>query len=257
MFAKGLLALTALTVAGLSVSIAEGNALTVGCGIEASLSKTASENTDPIASGSVGGTNCAVPTFRNGKEIIIGEGDFGTTIETAEGSITIQGSANTDPFVIFAISVIDFGGPTDFTVVIPIPIDPLVGPHSVSSSLGISITDGITGDGASIAPFAFPTIMVNDVGTCPASDVDIGTLVAVGSGATTTASFSAGPFAAPVGAGCDTTMTVTLSFSGSGFGDAYGITGRFDLSPIPAPTSLALFGAALVGLVGFTRRRSV
>ena len=72
-------------------------------------------------------------------------------------------------------------------------------------------------------------------------------------------SFVYGPLAAAgtfdcSGIGGCTAMSTRLAFLGSGGSDAYSYTGRFEITAVPVPAAVWLFGSAL-GLTGVMRRK--
>lgn len=170
--------------------------------------------------------------------------------------ITVSGGGNPDPFVNFAVGVIDVGAPSTFHFVFSIPLSPLlVGLVAVDSSLGISLTP-TRGTVATITPVV-GDIMVNTIGACNAG-VDIGSaftapkptgnspVLSVTHSFSAATTFNTSP-------GCDGTLTVSIDFKGSGGSTAYGLTGSFEA--IPEPAAMAAFGTGLLGLVGVSRRR--
>jgi hypothetical protein len=174
------------------------------------------------------------------------------------GLIRAEGTGDTDPFIAFAISATDLGSPSEFAFLFTIPIVPLTGPATVHAELGITITNGSPSPGVSIDPgtIAPAFIMSNNVGAC-AAGVDVGSSFSTPT--TDTQSFVAdGIF--PPSAGCDSSISVLVNFTGTGDGDNYGLTGRFEVTQlqVPEPTTLALLGMGLLAIAAMgTRRRTM
>ena len=169
-------------------------------------------------------------------------------------AVRLQGAADIDPFVIFALSVTDSDVPSTFDFVFVVPVSPVfTGNVQVHSTLGITLTSpqGIT---SSIAPDLFPTIMISNIGAC-AAGVDIGDGYSSPPQSSTVRSFDA-TGVVPASVGCDSSLIVEVSFQGSGSGAQYGLTGLFEATAIPEPGSLVILsvGAGWV-MLGRGRRR--
>jgi len=191
------------------------------------------------------------------------------TLTWASGDqITIHDlSSKLDPFGSFAGSVTDIGAPSTFTTVFTFPtfVPTLFGPLTFSGSVSGSATDG-TGvpNGVSYVPVgpnpgvfryelydttaALVTNFFLDPGASfpagpPNSHVtgpydNSGSPVIVGSG--------------PNGVG---SVQVVETFLGSGGTDNYAFTGRWDVNPVPEPTTMVLVALGLVGFTLTTRKR--
>ncbi len=65
------------------------------------------------------------------------------------------------------------------------------------------------------------------------------------------------PLFAPIPAGFDQINQVQGQLTGSFYGDQFFMNLEIDsVSAVPVPAAIWLFGTALVGLVGFSRRKS-
>ncbi len=174
-----------------------------------------------------------------------------------QDTITLQlASGNLDPFLNFAVGFVDSGAASIFTVVFSSPIAPTItGLANYTLDLAGSFSNGSPNNGGSLAMAAPNTLGVLEAQLNGTSIDGIGTA----------ASFAAlvssvyGPFGSSgtfdcSGLGGCTTMSTRLAFLGSGGSDAYSYTGRFEITAVPVPAAVWLFGSAL-GLMGVMRRK--
>jgi len=178
----------------------------------------------------------------------------------SSGFARVAVTGDSDPFISFAVSATDTGAPDVFTFVFSIPVSPLLtGLVSVHSTLGVTLTAPPTvgASGESIAPNpSFSNIMLANIDACPAG-VDVGTGFSTPASTSLTQSFNATGTVDLGAGGCDPAgnLLVEVSFQGSGNGAGYGLTGLFEVTQVPEPTSIAIIGAGLLGLFGVRRRR--
>lgn len=164
-----------------------------------------------------------------------------------------------DPFVLNNISVLNPTTATQtFTFTVTLPITAFAYSQIVASSLGVTITDSITGPlpfyvaGASLKSVAPTAIYTGLINGAPALSLfpDPTTISCAATGCSTTQ--NAGPFNGPA-AGVATSIGIQLKFDLKA-GDSATITSRFEIVPEPGTLGLALSGLAGLGLLG--RRRS-
>lgn len=202
-------------------------------------------NSAPIPSGFVPGSASQVyfgsPTGPLGGSDITGD------------TFSVSGGGSIDPSINFALGVTDVGAPSTFTFAFTIPLSPsLSGPIFVLSTLGVTLTGSGT-TAATITP-VFSNLMLNNIGSC-AAGVDIGTGFSTPASSSLTESFTAASTFTP-SAGCDSSLTAYVSFSGSGGNTGYGLTGLFQVE-IPEPMTMSLLGAPAVALACIRRRRGI
>ena len=182
--------------------------------------------------------------------------------ETAEGRVRLEGILDPDPSVEFALAVTDFGAPSIFGFTFILPLAPVFpNPSVVFDSLAGAVTNGATAGGVTVTALAPPAGIPVDADGIPELQVytlsddggltwknvglDAGptTVVPLGSFASGTyGAFNQGPIATIPG-GPWTHMRVDLSFSLTGDGDAFVLSGAKVLVPEPGTVLLALFAA--------------
>jgi hypothetical protein len=182
-------------------------------------------------------------------------GDNGVTISA------ISAAFSPNPFIGYAIAVIDVGAPSTFSFIFATPIIPQVAPGTITSGYSGSLTDGGQ-DGVSITPAA-PGVPTDGDGIPEVHVVTdgfdaAGALVNDGVDLGPAASFPGGianvhgPFnevAAFPGPGPWTWLQINVSFEGSGGGDFYALSGRADkeATSISVPDSASTLMLSLVG----------
>ena len=210
-----------------------------------------------------GGADVTVPVptvvvdTPNGPQVLINGGNpfvtqFGPT-DTAD-TVVIDGYALLDPVQTFAVAFTDLGTPNSVTFSLSAPLVPAFsGGVTFTGDLSGSFTDGAS-DGGSASPFGGSTIARFDI-----DGVDVLGLGGVLNFASPSDSFTepqqngaADCAQAPFSGSCDTFGT-TIGFTGSGGGDSYGFTARFEI--VPEPATALLLGLGLVGLAASSRRR--
>jgi hypothetical protein len=181
------------------------------------------------------------------------------------GKITIGGSMDPDPSLIFGSVAFDFGAPSSFSFTFILPLAPAYpNPSVVMDSYSGSVTNGIAAGGVTVTALAPPpgipvdgdgitemevyTLSDDGMLTWKNVGLDLGLsesvpLASFGSGLTGT--YNEGPIATIAG-GPWTHMRADINFSLSGGGDIFTFNGAKILIPEPGTFSLAilLFGCA-------------
>lgn len=183
-------------------------------------------------------------------------------------SVTFQGlSSVLDPTGSFSASYTDFGAPSTFVTTFSFPTftPTLFGTVSFSGSVSGSVTDGTAArDGVSYSPTVpNPGVFkyqLFDTTPAPIATffLDPGAAFPPGPPDThNTGPYSntGSPLIVPTGPNGVGSVTVISSFMGSGGTDQYSFTGRWDVNPVPEPSSIALFLTGLLGLGAFAHKR--
>jgi hypothetical protein len=184
-----------------------------------------------------------------------------TTVgDPSRGTVTVSGLANADPFITYAVAVIDSGAPSTFGFSFSIPNALPASPATtVNSSLVGGLTD-TTGDGVSITPVGPATLLMDNY----LSDLNtfvwsVGSGVSHGPGAPGAfyayGPYAFGPAAGPANPPLTGLFITTLDFTLSGGGDAAALTGYCAINPAPIPSTLLLLGSGFLGLAGLRLRK--
>ena len=210
-----------------------------------------------------------IPIVQDGKVYRIGSEENPVTGEGQGGAFSLSAILNPDPFIVYAVGLVDFGAPSTFTFFFSTPIVFPAAPSIVTGSIVGGLTDA-TGDGVSATPallgdpdgdlvtemqeayvdvIAFPTVNMG---------VDVGPAAAFPGPNAPGAFFPYGPFGAgpmPGPAGPWSFLGVVLSVTLSGGSDAFGATGFASIVPVPEPSTMILCCVGLLGLGLATWRR--
>lgn len=163
-----------------------------------------------------------------------------------------------DPIITSAVSMLDFGAPSNFNFAWVLPIVPTVGPVTLKLTLGGSCTDNDR-NGCSVTPNLASGFLADGL-LDAVTYVSGGTAFsgpAGGSGA-----FASSIFTVNLPAGPYNTLGMNLGLLGSGGGDAISVTLSVEVvnATVAEPGSLALAGLAIavsVGAAGAAARRKV
>ena len=226
------------------------------------------QNQVPSAELVVDGTRYEIPTTRLPSAKQWGLGELGPNsdepmwilkVEGPEGfEAMVSGIMDPDPSIAYGISVTDFGAPSVFGFIFSTPIVPTGSPNVVTASVVGGLTD-FTGNGVTMTPTG-PFLQVADV-LAPATnmgvDVGLGFIAAAGPPGSFYGygPYGSGPLAGP-GPGPWTTLRTTTSFSLSGGGDIFSLTGFASINEIPEPSTIALTLLGGLGVYGLFRRRN-
>lgn len=188
-------------------------------------------------------------------------------IHWAEGDLQVKDMSSVlDPTGSFAASYTDIGAPSVFstTFLFPAFAPTLFGPVSFFGSVSGTITDGTsTPNGVSYTPTGLnPGVFKYELFDTTSASIatfyhDPGSSFPAGPPNT----HNTGPYdnsgspiivgAGPNGVG---TVVVTSSFTGSGGIDNYAFTGRWDVVPVPEPSTMMLAALGALSLFGIARR---
>lgn len=188
------------------------------------------------------------------------------TQETFVGQQTTSGwalgwnvTADTDPFVNGFFSIQNNTAVTQtysFTVTLPVT-PPVVPVSTIGGSIGITVTDA-NGDGSATVASVGSGYVFN------AANDGTTTLQLVGPGFSLSAPFAGGSATSSASAGlpgatlssiaANGTISITHTFTLTP-GDSVGLTSFYQVSSVPEPGTLALFGAGALGLAALGRRR--
>jgi hypothetical protein len=158
--------------------------------------------------------------------------------------------ANADPFIesVFTITNLT-GGDQTFNVSFGLPISPAFDPALKSGLLGFEFED-TNGDGSASVTINSWDGLIDDVS---AMSLFATAIPCSGAGCTgSVAPVTDGPTLHA--AGVNTDIGIDLSFVLSK-GDSITVTTRFEVTPVPVPAAIWLFGSGLLGLVGIARRK--
>jgi hypothetical protein len=169
-----------------------------------------------------------------------------------------------DPFVTNNLVVTNTSGVTGtFVATVLLPITPFAYDTVINSSVGVTVTDSngngtllydVSGATPIYDGFVSPAgtlLAMNPVapGTLPITTADCLPFSFPGC----TATSSNGVASLAVAPGVASAIGITLTFQLSA-GDSAGMTSRFEITNVPEPTTAALLGVALLGLVAARRR---
>lgn len=178
--------------------------------------------------------------------------DFSGGLQTPDGDdILIGGTTKFDPFIIWAVGLVDAGAPTSFSVSFGMPM--LGGPYTKATNslngviqpgrqavaaTGVSLESGVGPDYGNIT-------FIPGIGIFPAA-----------CDSNACGPFSAGP---EFGTFSGNAMVTLFKMTGEGGGSQYGFTGEFNLSDpasVPEPGTWAMMAGGLGALVVLRRRRA-
>lgn len=192
-----------------------------------------------------------------------GDGFISGSFMFMNGNDLISGQFFTvdDPIINIAVSSIDAGAASDFSVSATLITDIPAATYGFDLTGSGGYTDGTPFNGVGIDPLAG-----NDGIFIGYKDDQV---VAVAGGSQFTPNNTGKPLSDVYGpvtdtgstlvcaAGCSS-ETLTIAWSGTGQGDSYGLTGQFTNkpSPVPVPAALPLMISAIaaVGVVGLRRK---
>ena len=181
----------------------------------------------------------------------------------SEAQITLNAALDPDPSILYAMSVVDFGGPSVFGFIFGLPIVPTAAPGIVTHSESSSTTNGGGVAGTPVTALAPPlgvpvdgdlvteqfvyTLSLDGGLTLLNAGLDIRPSFVGASPSDTQAAINLGPVAGPAGAGFYNFMRVDVNFSMTGGNDAYTFNGIATVIPEPATGALMLLGLAGLG----------
>ena len=236
--------------------------LALMCGLSLVLCSPLVAQSAPELEFSAGGDTAWVPLTQNGSGSWTVSPDTQVTLNNGItftlGSVTVD----SDPYVLYSYNVTNnSGSPMTYTASIPaVPASLAPGAYTVSSSLGISLTDASEGNSVSVSPAAGATSIQQGLIGGNDAGVDLGTATVTNSvfGSTSTTNYSGGPAVYNLSASASD-ISVTESFELSA-GASAGISGFFNVQAVPEPSSIGLgglaFGAFALLLVCVRRSRA-
>jgi len=159
-------------------------------------------------------------------------------------------SANADPFIDSTFTIVNLTGATQtFNVFFNLPVSPGFSPAYKTGVLGFTFTDANSDGGAGVTFNSWDGLIDN----VSAMSIFVASVPCSGVGCSGgVADVTNGPlFHAP---GVSSSIGNTLNFDLTA-GDSVTVHTRFEVTPVPVPASVWLFGSAL-GLLGWIRRRT-
>jgi hypothetical protein len=183
----------------------------------------------------------------------------GTQVALSNGATLTLNSlvVDADPYVFYSYSLTNTSSSIDYdTITIPnVPATLNPGAYTVSSSLGISLTDENPSGGVSVSPPSSPGAIQKGLIGAYDAGVDLGTVQLNNNtfGSTVTTNYSGGPsvYTLPE---TEPYVGILAAFDLSP-GASVGITGFFNVQAVPEPSSVGL-GLMAVGAFAFLLVRS-
>lgn len=190
-----------------------------------------------------------------------------------EWQIELDVFLDPDPFISYSGSVIDFGGPSNFSFSFSQNIVPTSTPgiasHSHSSSTtngqgadtpvtAIAPPAGVPEDSDAITEIAVYTLSTDGGANLLSAELDLSPSFTGSAPSDTQGPFSEGPIAGPAAAGDDYDfMQVDINFGLAGGNDAYTFNGIATIVPEPGTIGLLVVGTVMLAGIRHRRRRAV
>ena len=210
------------------------------------------------AAATIGESTTSVPVTTSGKVFSVGP----TPVSTSQGSMTISGSGNSDPFASYSITFDNnTAGLLNFDFNFAIPITPIFASNEFEEHISGTLTDR-NGDGSvSISPFSntfiqTTTFSENGGSTFTSTPFGVGPSASSNQPTASYGPFSVGPEQGPVPISFFNFMKIDVNLQLSA-GDEVTLNGEASIQN-PEPGSivyLAWIGAAAVG-AGWRRRKA-